>query len=179
MLTTQLSHSIYMVHSQTIHRHQGRSNYLQYGPCVTYINKVAIQQRLLIEFFYNPYIDSLLRALLACVIIGLCVQQLPQQLNSTIFWDSASCRLLFLLYSLSSLTKGSIPKVKKTYSWSLGLRDILARQRKLSWLFAQQHTHVYQLYHFLWMWQIVRFMQKACAAEFSCDLYMQSNSIVH
>ena len=43
--------------------------------------------------------------------------------------------ILFLtLYS--SLTEGSMPKVKKIYSWALGLRGILARQGKLSWSFA-------------------------------------------
>ena len=30
-----------------------------------------------------------------------------------------------------------MPKVKKTYSWALGLRGILAKQEKLSQSFAQ------------------------------------------
>ena len=78
VLTTQLPHSVYIVHLWTTYEHQGRSNYSQHGPCVTYINRVAIQQRLLVKFSCNPHINSLLRALLPCVIIGLCVQWLPQ-----------------------------------------------------------------------------------------------------
>ena len=53
-------------------------NYLQHRPCVTYINRVAIQQRFLVEFSCDPYINSPLRALLVCVIIGPCIQWLPQ-----------------------------------------------------------------------------------------------------
>ena len=78
MLTTWLSNSIHIVYSQMTYKHQDRSNYLQHGSCVTYINRVAIQQRLLVEFSCDLHINSLLRALLTCVIIGLCVQWLPQ-----------------------------------------------------------------------------------------------------
>ena len=60
------------------HGHKGRFNYQQYGPGVVCINRTLIQQRLLVEFSCDPHVDSLLRALLACVIIGLCVQWLPQ-----------------------------------------------------------------------------------------------------
>ena len=52
-------------------------------------------------------------------LLGLCVT-----------WTS----IFFTLYS--SLTKNSMPKVKKTYSWALGLRDTLVRQGKLSQSFA-------------------------------------------
>ena len=34
-------------------------------PCVTYINRVEIWQRLLVKFSCDPHINSLLRALLA------------------------------------------------------------------------------------------------------------------
>ena len=37
------------------------------------INRVAIQQGLLVEFSCDSHIDSLLKALLVCVTIGLCV----------------------------------------------------------------------------------------------------------
>ena len=80
------------------------------------INRIAIQQGLLIEFSCNPHIDSLLRALLACVIIRLCVQQLPQQMclthvgleANTLFLRQASVKtigsgLYFFLFSFSFL----------------------------------------------------------------------------
>ena len=149
MSTAYLPYGIHMVHSWTMHGHQGRSNYSQHGLCVNYINRVAIQWGLLVEFSCDSYIDSLLRALLIHITIGLYVQQLPQQQNSTTFWDSVSCRLLSLLYSLSFSIKDSVSKVKKIYSWALGLRGILARQEKLSQSFAWQPTCVYQSYHLL------------------------------
>ena len=81
MLTAQLPYGVYMVHLWMMHGLQGRVIIKQHGPCVIYINRVAIQQRLLVEFSYDLHIDSLLRALLACVIIGLCVQWLPQRFD--------------------------------------------------------------------------------------------------
>ena len=60
------------------HGHIGRFNYQQHGPGVVGINKTLIQQRLLVKFSCDPHINSLLRALLPCVIIRLCVQWLPQ-----------------------------------------------------------------------------------------------------
>ena len=65
--------------TQIIHRLQDKINQCQYGLSVIYINRVAIQQRLFVEFSYNPHINNLLKALLICVIIGLDVQWLPQQ----------------------------------------------------------------------------------------------------
>ena len=96
MLTVQLPYSVYIVHSQMTHGYQGRSSYLQHGPCVTYINRIAIQQRLLVEFSCDPYIDSLLRALLVCVIIGLGVQWLSQQLS-----ELKIINFIFILFLIS------------------------------------------------------------------------------
>ena len=104
VLTAQLPHSVHMVHSWTIHGLQGRVNIKQHRPHINYINRVAIQQGLLVKFSCDSHIDSLLRALLVCIIIGLCVQWLPQQQNLTILWDSASCRLLFFYFTLLSFS---------------------------------------------------------------------------
>ena len=107
VLTVQLPHSVYMVHSWTTHGHQSRSNYLQHGLYITYINGVAIQQKILVEFSCNFYIDSLLRALLVCVIIGLCVQWLPQHIlylgtpSSSLVITQSKIVLLLLYLSLS------------------------------------------------------------------------------
>ena len=126
MSTTCLLHDIHIVYSQIMHELQGRVNIKQHRLYVNYINRVAIQQRLLVKFSYDLYIDSLLKALLVCVIIGFCIQWLSQQQNSTISQNSALCRLLFFYFTLYSfLTKGSVPKVKKTYSWALGLKSTL------------------------------------------------------
>ena len=81
MLTTLLFYGVHMVHSWTIHGLQGRmcsrSIVVAWTTCNS-IYRIAIQQRLLVEFSCDHYINSLLRALLPCVIIGLCVQWLPQ-----------------------------------------------------------------------------------------------------
>ena len=98
VLTAQLPHGVHMVYSWTMHGHQNRSNYQQHGPCVTYINRVAIQQRLLVEFSYDPHINSLLKALLACVIIGLCVQWLPQHLALSPILLALYLSLLFYIF---------------------------------------------------------------------------------
>ena len=86
-----------------MHGLQGRVKYWQHGPSVNYINRVAIQQRLLVKFSCDPYIDSLLKALLPCVIIGLCIQQLPQQLSSTFL-----CVLLLVYHNITGLYSFSI-----------------------------------------------------------------------
>ena len=84
MLTALLPHSVYMVYSQTTHGLQGRmhsrSVVIAQITCNS-INRIAIQWKLLVEFSCNPHIDSLLRALLGCVIIGLCIQWLPQHIQ--------------------------------------------------------------------------------------------------
>ena len=58
---------------------RARLNQYQYQLSITYINRTAIQQRLLVKFYCNPHINSLLRVLLPCVIIELDVQWLLQQ----------------------------------------------------------------------------------------------------
>ena len=78
MLTALLPHGVYMVHAWMTHGLQGRADVVQHGLYLIYINKVAIQQGLLVEFFCDPHINSLLRTLLSCIMIGLCVQWLPQ-----------------------------------------------------------------------------------------------------
>ena len=80
MLTVCLFHSVHMVHSWTTYGLQGRVNIKQHRLCVIYINRVAIQQRLFVKFSCDSYINSLLRALLVCVIIGLCDQWLLQHI---------------------------------------------------------------------------------------------------
>ena len=61
LLIVCLSYGIYMVYLQTIYGHQGRAIYCQHGPCIYYINKIAIYWRLLIKFSCNPYLISILR----------------------------------------------------------------------------------------------------------------------
>ena len=96
------------------HKHKSRCNYQQHGPGVVCINRTLIQQRLLVKFSCDFYINSLLRALLPCVIIGLCVQWLLQQYPSQ-FMDNIyffiilpnlfQCKsILFILYQ-SLLTR--------------------------------------------------------------------------
>ena len=83
ILTTCLPHNIHIVYLWTTHGLQGRINIEQHRPCVNYINRVAIQWKLLVKFSYNLHINSLLKALLICVIIGLHIQQLLQHPAST------------------------------------------------------------------------------------------------
>ena len=89
ILTALLPHSVYMVHSWMTHGLQGRlhsrSTVVARTICNS-INRVVIQQRLFVEFSYDPHIDSLLRALLACVIIGLYVQWLLQHLEDILHY---------------------------------------------------------------------------------------------
>ena len=80
ILTACLPYNVYMVYSWMMHGLQGRVNIKQHRPHINYINRVAIQQGLLVEFSCDLHINSLLRALLLCVIIGLCVQWLPQHI---------------------------------------------------------------------------------------------------
>ena len=79
MLTMWLSYDVYMVYLWMTYEHQGRVIIKQHKLYVIYINRIAIQQRLLVEFSCGPHINSLLRALLPYMIIGLCVQWLLQQ----------------------------------------------------------------------------------------------------
>ena len=62
--------------------------------------------------------------------------------------------------SIDALKTSSLSLI---YSQALGLRDILARQEKLSQSVVLQPTSVYWLYYLLWTQQIVIFMQKNCA----------------
>ena len=130
---------------RTMHEHKGRFNYCQHGPHVKHIYRILIQQRLLVKFSCELPTSYLLKRFTCCVIIGLCDQWLPQQQNLTTFGDFALCELL-ITYSLSSSMVSSTLKVKKIYSWALGLKGILARQRKLSWLVTRLFTHVHQSY---------------------------------
>ena len=98
MLAILLPHSIHMVYSQMTHGLQGRVIIKQHGPCVIYINRVALQQRLLVEFSCDPYIDSLLKALLVCVIIGLCVQWLPQHRRQHVSLADEATEDIFALF---------------------------------------------------------------------------------
>ena len=117
MLTVWLPHDIHIVHTQMMHGLESRSNYLQHGPYVTYINRIAIQQRLLVKFSCDLYIDSLLRALLVCMIIGLCVQWLPQHIlyletpsSSLVITQS---KIVFLLLYLSLSLNILLVDIKK------------------------------------------------------------------
>ena len=65
-----LPHGVHIVYSQLMYRHQSRVIYCQHGLCIYYINRIAIYQRLLVEFSYDPYLISTLR-FIVCVVIGL------------------------------------------------------------------------------------------------------------
>ena len=56
-----------MVYLWTMHGLQSRVDYQQHRPSVNYINRVGIQQRLLVEFSCDFHIDSLLRAFVKIV----------------------------------------------------------------------------------------------------------------
>ena len=104
MSIAYLSYSVYMVYLWTMHGHQGRVIQCQHRPHINYINRVAIQQKLLVKFSCNPHINSLLRALLVCVIIGLCVQWLPQ--HYIYYYADKALSTIKYIKMLGNLTRG-------------------------------------------------------------------------
>ena len=63
------------------HEYKGRTNYQQHGPSMFCINRTLIQKRLLVKFSCELPTLYLLKRFTHCVVIGLCDQWLPQQLQ--------------------------------------------------------------------------------------------------
>ena len=69
MLTVWLSHDRHIVHLWMMHGHQSRVIIKQHRQNVIYINRVAIQQRLLVKFSCDPHNDICLRNLLLMTLL--------------------------------------------------------------------------------------------------------------
>ena len=93
---------------QTMHELQDRVNYQQHGLSVNYINRVAIQQRLFVEFSCDLHIDSLLKSFTALCdywtlyLVVATIVELNYLLETLCHVNSYS----FLLLSISSSTEG-------------------------------------------------------------------------
>ena len=160
--------------SQTMHKLQDRVNYQQHGPSVNYINRVAIQQRLLVEFSCNLHIDSLLKSFTTLCnywtlyLVVATIVELNYLLETLCHVNSYS----FLLLSISFLTEGQDiqlgPRLKRYTS-----------QAGEAWLVICTVAHLCTLVVLLFVNEVDSYVCiKGLCCGFPYDLFMQSSSIV-
>ena len=95
------SHGVHMVYSQTMHGHQGGVIYCQHKPCIYCINKIAIYQRLLVEFSYDSHLISIMK-IYCLYCYQSCDQWLPQH-HMTITMEKKVRLFLHYVWKLYSL----------------------------------------------------------------------------
>ena len=132
MLTALLPHGVHMVYVWITHGLQSRMHSRSVVIAWTTYNsiyRVTIQQRLLVKFSCDPHIDSLLRALLVRVTIGLCVQWLPQHLQQNRGRHNI-CGRGTITTMLSLLQYESMDRLQGQGQWTrIGQQIIISLQR--------------------------------------------------
>ena len=162
------------------HGLQSRVRQQQHRPGDICINRTLIKKRLLVEFSCEfPTLYLPLRFTALYYHLSLDKWSLQQQ-NLTTLWNSALCGLLiFLLLILSSSTTSCVLKVKKKLSRTLGVKGDTNQEGKSQSFWCTTVHWCIKTQYLVQTWQIVSFVQKACAVGFLCDPSMQSSGVVH